>query len=131
MKHDELWEKAANMLGLTDKTFFGGIERCDVTVDQLFYLLEIGFTWPEYRFNESATIEAFFKFGKLAEKHGAKVVYLGFLESKYRNDPRIVIEGIEVTGFPDSSSLIMEFAQSFHGADEFTASPEQLRAWYD
>ena len=131
MKHDELWEMAADVLGLTDKTFFGGIERCDVTVDQLSCLLEIGFTRPDYRSNDSATIETFFKFGKLAEKHGAKVVYLGFLESKFRKDPRIVIEGIEVAGFPDSTSLIMEFAQSFHGADEFTASPEQLRAWYD
>ena len=131
MKHDELWENVTDMLGLTDKTFFGGIERCDVTVDQLSYLLEIGFTWPNYRSNESVTIETFFKFGKLAEKHGAKVVFLGFLESKYRKDSRIVIEGIEVTAFPDSASLIMKFAQSFHDADEFTASSEQLRAWYD
>jgi hypothetical protein len=129
--NNELWDKAAKRLGLIDKTFFGGIERCDVTIEQLSYLLEIGFTWPEHRFNESATVETFFKFGKLAEKHGAKVVYISFLESRYRNNPMVVIEGVEVTDFPDSASLIMEFAQSFHGADEFTAEPELLRAWYD
>jgi len=131
MNNGDNWEKAAMLLGLTDKNFFGGIENCYVTVEQLSRLLEIGFTWPEYKFNESATVETFFRFGKLAEMHGAKVRYIGFLESKYRNDPMVVIEGIEITDFPDSANLIMEFAESFRDADEFTAKPGLLRAWYD
>ena len=101
MNNDDTWERAATLLGLTGKKFFGGVENCYVTVEQLSCLLEIGFTWPEYKFNESATVETFFRFGKLAEMLGAKVRYIGFLESKYRNDPMVVIEGIEVTDFPD------------------------------
>ena len=65
------------------------------------------------------------------DKQGAKVVLLGFLYSEYRENPLIVIEGIEITDFPDSANLIMEFAESFHDADEFTAKPGLLRAWYD
>ena len=129
--NDELWEKVAGMLGVVDSEFFGGPERCGILVDQLSYLLEIGYTRPEYKFNYSPSVETFLKFGKLAEEQGAKVVFLGFLYSKYRENPLIVIEGIEVTGFPDSASLIMEFSESFHDADEFTTKPGLLRAWYD
>ena len=43
----------------------------------------------------------------------------------------LIIEGVKVTDFNDSASLILDFAQAFHSADEFTANSELLRAWYD
>ena len=55
----------------------------------------------------------------------------GFLESEYRSDTRLLIEGIKITNFPKSVDLIMSFAQTFHSADEFTSNHEILRAWYD
>ena len=129
--NDELWEKVARMLGVADKEFFGGPERCDVTLEQLSYLIEIGYTWPECKFNYSPTVETFIKVGKRAEELGAKVVFLGLLYSKYRENPLISIEGIKVIDFPDSARLVMEFAEAFHDADEFIAKPGLLRAWYD
>jgi hypothetical protein len=128
---DSQWDIVAKMLGLTDKAFSGGIERCDISMEQLTILLDMGFTWFEYKFNNSPTIENFFKFGKLAESCGANITFIGFLESKYRENARIVIEGIKVTNFPDTMTLILNFAQSFHDADEFTANSGLLRAWYD
>ena len=127
----EQWDTVAEILGVKEKTFFGGVERCEFSLKQLFGFIETGFIMPEYKFNSSPTVETFFEFGKRAEAYGASVEYMGFLESKSRDNARLVVEGNEVTSFPDSASLIMDFSQTFHDADEFTTNAELLRAWYD
>ena len=119
------------MLGLKDKPFLGGVESCDITFEQLSTLLDLGVITPGYHYNDSPTVETYFEFGKRAKASGATVIYIGFLESKSRADATLIIEGVKVKNFPDSVSLIMDFSQTFHGADEFTANVELLRAWYD
>ena len=116
---------------MKDKTFFGGVESCDFTVAQLSELLSLGLTALDHKFNQSATVETFLEIGKLAEAVGATVAFSGFLESKSRLDARVAVDGIKITSFPDSASLIMEFSQAFHRADEFTTNTEMLRAWFD
>ena len=128
---NDKWDVAAEMLGLKDMEFFGGVERCDFTLPQLANLIEIGLVSQEHRFNNSPTVRSFLEFGKRAEEYGAKVVYEGFLESKARENARLVVEGVRVTNFIDMVCVVLDFSQSFHNADEFTASAELLRAWYD
>ena len=130
-KTPEQWETVAEILGLKDKAFIGGIESCEFSLEKLSYFLEIGFIRPKYKCNFSPTVETFYEFGKRAEAYGASVEYIGLLESKARDDARLLIDGIKVTRFPDSVKLIMDFSQTFHEADEFTTEPELLRAWYD
>jgi hypothetical protein len=125
------WDTAAEILGLKGKEFFGGIERCEFTVEQLSGILGLSIAPPVHSCNGSPAVDAYFKFGKQAEESGATVRYIGFLESKSRKDAIAVIEGISITKFPNSASLILDFAQLFHSADEFTANAEQLYAWYD
>ena len=125
------WNIVANMLGLKQKTFFGGVESCKFSVEELSSVLDMGFTKPEQKQNQAPTVETFFNFGKQAVASGAVVEYIGFLESKSRDDARLIIDGIKVTNFPESIDLILEFSQTFHGADEFTAKRDLLRAWYD
>lgn len=84
-----------------------------------------------HKFNYSPSVEIFYEFGKRAEAYGASVEYIGFLEHNSRDNGRLVIDGIKVTAFPDSANLIMDFSQTFHDADEFTAKSNLLRAWYD
>ena len=127
----KLWDSAAEMLGLKGKKFFGGTESCEFSLAILSRLLEIGFINPEQKFNYSPTVGTFYEFGKRASAFGAAVEYIGFLESKGRDTARLVIDGIKVTSIPDSARLIMDFSQTFNDADEFTANPELLRAWYD
>ncbi|MCL1798190.1 MAG: hypothetical protein FWG23_00380 [Eggerthellaceae bacterium] len=128
---NENWNRAVELLGLKDKTFFGGVEHCGFTVAQLSELITLGLSKPEHRFNWSPTVETFLEAGKKAEAAGAAVSFIGFLESNGRPDARVTITGIEITNVPDSASLIMDFAQIFHKADEFTTSAEILRAWFD
>lgn len=125
------WDKAVDILGLKGKVFSGGIERCDFSVAQLSELVNLGLTKLDYSFNQSPMVEVFLEVGKQAEAFGATVTFIGFLESKGRPDAILTVEGIEITDFPDSASLIMEFSQAFHEADEFTTNAEMLRAWFD
>jgi len=128
---NEQWDMAAKMLGVKNKDFLGGVENCRFSVGQLSAILDLGIIKPAYKCNNSPTAETFYEFGKKAEESGASVEYIGFLESETRNDARLVIEGIEITKFPDLASLILDFSQTFHDADEFTSNSELLRAWYD
>ena len=130
-KTNEQWNTVAKTLGLKGKEFLGGIERCEFSVGHLSAFVDCGFISPAYKFNGTPTVETFYEFGKRAEESGATVEYIGFLESKDRDNARLIIEGIEITKFPDSTSLILDFAQTFHDADEFTSNAELLRAWYD
>ena len=127
----ELWEKVAEMLGINNNDFLGGIERCEFPLEKLTAALALGFITPDYKFNNSPTVKTFYEFGKRAEEYGATVEFIGYLESKYRNDARLIVDGVEITAFSDSASLILDFSQTFHDADEFTANSELLRAWYD
>ena len=127
----ENWKKVSNMLGIQDNDFLGGIERCEFSLEKLSAILELGFITLKHKFNNSPTVETFYEFGKRAEGYGATVDFLGFLESKYRKDARLVVEGVKVTSFSDSANLILDFSQTFHDADEFTANAVLLRAWYD
>lgn len=128
---NERWSKAAEILGLTGKKFFGGVENCDFTVAQLSALLDLSMTTPDFNANNKPTVGTFLEFGKRAETAGATVLFIGFLESDGRPDAGILVDGVEVTGFPDSASLILDFAQTFHKADEFTANSKLMRAWFD
>ena len=127
----EAWHAAVKILCLENKNFFGGIERCEFSLDKLLCILKLGLIKPEHRYNYSPSVEVFYEFGKRAVKYNVSVEYIGFFESEYRKDARLVIEGIKVTNVPDSSEFIMDFAQTFHKADEFTANRNLLRAWYD
>ena len=127
----ERWDKVAELLGVKAKTFSGGVENCEFSVRQLSDTLDLGLVKPEQKYNYSPNVETFFEFGKRAETHGATVEYIGFLESKYRDDARLLVDGIRVTNFSGAVDLILDFAQTFHTADEFTANSEMLRAWYD
>ena len=127
----EKWNTVADILGLRKNEFVGGVEHCEISVQNLSAILDMDFIKPEQRMNNSPTISTFLEFGKKAMIEGATVEYIGFLESVYRKDARLVIEGIKITNFPKSADLIMNFAQAFHGADEFTSNHEILRAWYD
>jgi len=127
----EQWHTVADMLGVRTKKFFGGVENCEFSVDILLRILDLGFAKPEYKFNDSPTVKTFLEFGQRAETYGATVEYIGFLESQYRKDAHLVVEGVKVTSFPDSASLVLDFSQTFHDADEFTANSSLLRAWYD
>jgi len=127
----EQWDAAAEILGVKGKPFFGGVENCDFTTSQISDLLDLGFILPENKFNNSPTVETFFNFGKRAKATGASVKYIGFLESKSRDNARAVIEGVRITNFTHSTNLLLDFAQIFHDADEFTANSGLLRAWYD
>ncbi len=128
---NEQWDIAAEMLGVKDSDFFSGVVNCEFSFEQLSGLINLGIIRLEHKFNNSPAVEIFYEFGKRAAVCGAMVVYIGFLESKLRDNARLVIEGVKVTKFFDSSCLILDFAQTFHGADEFTANAELLRAWYD
>jgi hypothetical protein len=128
---NDQWDAVAEMLGIKENEFSGGVEYCELSVEQLSGLLDMGFIVPEFKFNNSPTIKTFFEFGKRAEACGAAVAYIGFLESKSRKNAQLVIDGIVVIDFNDLPSLILDFSQTFHNADEFTANSELLRAWYD
>jgi hypothetical protein len=128
---NDKWDKAAELLGLKDKTFFGGVEHCVFTVAQLTEVLGLGVTGLNYKFNQSPTVETFFEFGKKAEATGATVSFGGYLESKDRPDAILSVDEIKITNLPDSARLIMDFSQAFHKADEFTTNKEMLRAWFD
>jgi len=127
----EQWHTVADMLGVRTKAFYGGVENCGFSMDILSRILDLGFAKPEVKFNYSPTIKAFLDFGQRAEVCGATVEYIGFLESKYRKDACLVVTGVKVTSFPNSASLVLDFSKTFRDADEFTVSPELLRAWYD
>jgi hypothetical protein len=131
IKTNEQWDAAAEILGLKDKDFFGGVENCEFSVKQLSNLLNLGIIMPEQKYNDAPNVQTFYEYGKRAVEAGAAVEYIGFLESKFRNDSRVLIEGIKVTKFNNSTSLILDFSQSFHNADEFTANADLLRAWFD
>jgi hypothetical protein len=128
---NERWSKAAEILGLTCKKFFGGVEICDFTVEQLSALLDLGMITLDFKSNSKPPAGIFFEFGKRAEAVGATVEYIGFLESNGRPDARVLVDGVEIRDFPDSVSLVLDFAQTFHESDEFTANPELMRAWFD
>ena len=130
-KIPEQWRKAADILGIRNSDFLGGIERCEFSVAQLTAILDLGFISLEHKYNYAPNVETFYNFGKRAEGYGATMAYEGFLENKYRDGSRLIIEGVRVTNFPDSASFVMDFSQTFHKADEFTSSAELLRAWYD
>ena len=127
----EHWGKIAAILGIKDNEFMGGVEYCEFSVEQLTAILDLGFISLEYKFNDTPTVEIFYEFGKRAEAHGAVVNFMGFLESEYRKNARLIIEGVKVENFADNANLILDFSQRFHKADEFTANAELLRAWYD
>jgi len=127
----ENWNTVADILGLGKKEFFGGVENCEVSVQNLSTILDMGFIKPEQKMNNSPTVNTFLEFGIKAMAEGSTVKYIGFLESISRKDARLLVDGIIVTNFPKSVDLIMSFAQTFHGADEFTSNHEILRAWYD
>jgi transcriptional regulator with XRE-family HTH domain len=131
VKHREQWDAIATMLGVKEKNTLGGVEDCEFSVEQLTKLLELDVILLKHKFNDSPTVETFYEFGKRAVAVGATTAYIGILESKYRKDYRAAIEGIKVTDFPESMNLALDFAQTFHDADEFTANPQLLRAWYD
>jgi hypothetical protein len=131
VKHRENWDIAASLLGVKDHHTPGGVEDCEFSVQQLSELLELGVISLEHRFNNSPTVETFYKFGKMAAAVGATVAYIGILEPKCRVDYRAAIEGVRVTNFPESINLVLDFAQTFHTADEFNVKLQQLRAWYD
>ena len=128
--HEVKWKQVAKLVCAENQDFYD-VERCLFSIDKLPGIMDLGFSSLEHRFNQSPTVEVFFEFGKRAAEIGASVHFEAFLESRYRKDSRLVIEGVRVTNFPESAKLIMDFAQTFHSADEFTASPELLRAWYD
>ncbi|MDR1538552.1 MAG: hypothetical protein LBU32_11270 [Clostridiales bacterium] len=130
-KHREQWDEIAALLDVKGKSFFGGVENCEFSVQQLTKLLEYGVISLKHKLNDSPTVETFYEFGKRAAAIGATVEYIGFLESKYLKDYRVTINGVKVTNFPESMNLVLDFAQTFHDADEFTANPQLLRAWYD
>jgi len=127
----ENWKRVAEILGIKGYEFLGGIERCDFSLEKLTAVLDLGFISSEYKFNNSPTVETFYEFGKRAEAEGAIVEFIGFIESKYRENATLIIEGLMVTDFADKANLILDFSQTFHSADEFTAKAELLRAWYD
>jgi len=127
----DLWNEAADILNLKPKLFFGGVENCEFSLEQLTHIIDIGFLLLDFKFNNSPMVKEFYEFGKRANQLGATIIYIGFLESNYRADALLVITGIKITNFPDSMMLAMDFAQTFHKADEFTANPDLLRAWYD
>jgi len=128
--HEVKWKQVAQLVCAENEDFYD-VERCLVSVDKLPAIIELGFSSLEHRFNQSPTVAVFYEFGKRAAEIGATVYLEAFLESRYRKDSRLVIEGVRVTNFPESAKLIMDFAQTFHRADEFTAKPKLLRAWYD
>jgi len=127
----EEWNKAAEILGIKQNDFSGGIERCEFTVAQLTAVLDLGFISLTHKYNDAPNVETYYNFGKRAEAQGATMLYEGYLESQYRDGSRLIIEGVKVTDFYDKVDLILEFSQNFHDADEFTANAELLRAWYD
>lgn len=53
----------------------------------------------------------------------------GFL-TRRKNDYCVVISGIEVRAINDKDAII-EFSNTFRLADEFHASLDYCRAWYD
>ena len=128
--YEIIWKKVTKLSGAGNRVSLG-VERCLVSIDKLPNIMELGFSSLDHKFNDSPTVAVFYEFGKRAAKYGATVHFEAFLESQYREDSRLVIEGIRVTNFPESAKLIMDFAQTFHSADEFTAKPELLRAWFD
>lgn len=54
----------------------------------------------------------------------------GYAVSKERQDSRIVIEGIECDA-PMTMETVIDFANTFHRADEFSLSSSRARCWYD
>jgi len=128
--HEVKWKQVAQLVCAENEDFYD-VERCLFSIDKLPAIMDLGFSSLVHRFNQSPTVGVFYEFGKRAVELGATVHFEAFLESRYRKDSRLVIEGIRVTNFPESAKLIMDFAQTFHHADEFTAKPELLRAWYD
>ena len=127
----EKWKAVAHMLGLRGKIFLGGVENCEFSLEKLSSILDFGFIERGFKYNYSPTVETYYEFGKRAVLSGASVEYFGILENEYRDDAMLIIEGVKVTDFINSASLILDFAQTFHSADEFTANSELLRAWYD
>jgi hypothetical protein len=125
------WKEVAALIGIERAEFLGGVENCDFSIEQLSAVIELGFISLEHKYNYAPSVEVFYEFGKRAIEHSATVLFEGFLESQYRKNSRLIIEGIRITNIPDSSKLVMDFAQTFHGADEFTSNHELLRAWYD
>jgi len=128
---EKQWKQVATLLGVENAEFLGSLERYIFSFNILPQVINLGFVSLAHKFNSAPTVEVFYEFGKRAVGYGATVHLEGFLESQYREDSRLVIEGIQVTNIPDSAKLVMDFAQTFHDANEFTTNSELLRAWYD
>ena len=54
----------------------------------------------------------------------------GYAVSKERQDSRITIEGIECAA-PMTIETVIDFANSFRRADDFSLSSSNARCWYD
>lgn len=107
--------------------YLGGIRRFEgLTVDQLTELEEYGFLYLDDAQNYAPSVGEFIEFMKKFPEFTAH----GYAVSVERSDYRVSIEGVEKHGEATPEEL-EAFEDLFSDADEFTATSEGLRCWYD
>lgn len=105
----------------------GGCKRFyGVSVDELEELVELKFLDPDDHQNCSPSAESFIAFMK---EHPGFEAH-GYAVTDARPDYRVTIEGINYPGKADLSTT-QAFAMFAKGADELTASDDQLYCWWD
>lgn len=97
----------------------------ELSLEKLLTLVDAKLIHPEDSYNDSPTVGDYIDF---MQKHKGFVAHGYVVPPERGND--VVIEGLAYDGEADRDTLI-DFANTFHWADEFEMQPDYLRCWYD
>lgn len=99
--------------------------------DRFRHLINAGYIDPDGSQNRSPTMEDLCSYGEmLVEKYDVAVQYTGYMISPDRDDGRITVTGITVTG---SIPMAVRdgFRERFSEADNFSVGSDRCSAWWD
>jgi len=123
------WKLRDNMLDV--RPGFGSRDNYDVLLfdnmgaDTLQKMVDLRFADPNERQNNSPTIQEFIEF----LNDNPNFTAFGYVVSINRDDYRLSVEGVE--SFVYDPRQFANFVNKFRMADEFTATENYQRAWYD
>ena len=105
---------------------FGDNINPSITIDTVKKLIDEGYLDEDSSQNYSPTAREFVKF---CEKY-PQVRMNGFVISPQRSDCDVVLTGLECDT-DITLELILDFANNFHYADDFSVSEHWLYCWWD
>lgn len=114
------------LCGVDDKNFFGGCASFSgMTYNTLQKLVDKGYADLEDNTNGSTTLGEYLEFMKAHPRFKAH----GYIVSNDREDRRITVEGLEAGKV--TIKEVEDFIQLDRYADEFEATQDYCRSWWD